>query len=375
MRLTRSGIKYYRGLLYSQLPTRIQEFGDYFRNDEIRLIRKPIIAGRQEVQPKDDPTECHCGFHRNRSENYSIPQLNLVFLWSALEGIRGSTLARVFQSADRVASCLTGVQVSICPVQSRDMKKLRGAIIVLHKNSGLSASALRELRRRSNLILVDYVDGDHNPYVDEEVDGFICASATEYEWIQGRLTGQQKCYLVPHAPDDRLVRLVTSFGDTEFRCGYFGAQENCLFATELSSLGLVNVVETPVALGTTEFLNQKWIEILCQTHFQFIARPSAQVWSGRFKPFNKGFQSAAINQLIIGARFDSENRYWLGDDYPFFVEQENLNSAIAAVDFARQSWSRGELGAAHAILERLRMVACPVQNALDYRDAFVDISR
>jgi len=255
------------------------------------------------------------------------------------------------------------------------MKKLRGATIVLHKNCGLSTSALRQLRRKSNVILSDYVDGEHNLQVDEEVDGFICSSATEYKWIQGRLTGQQKSHLVPHAPDDRLTELATSFSDNEFRCGYFGAQENCLFARELSALGLLNVVETPVTLETTEFLNQKWIEVLRQTKFQFIARPSAQVWSGRFKPFNKGFQSAAMNQLIIGARFDSENRYWLGDDYPFFVEQENLNSAIAAVDFARQSWSRGELGAANAVLERLRKVACPVQNALDYRDAFIKMSR
>jgi hypothetical protein len=211
--------------------------------------------------------------------------------------------------------------------------------------------------------------------LDHEVDGFICCSATEYQWMQSHLNNRQKAYLVPHAPDDRLVGLAGSLKLDDFHCGYFGARENCLFSRELRSLELIDIVETRAVHEDTKFLDQKWVEDLRQTQFQFIARPSAQVWPGRFKPFTKGFLSAAMNQLVIGARFDAENRYWLGDDYPFLVEEENLSSAIAAIDFAKQSWKHGELDLAQATMERLRRVACPVQNALDYRDAFIHMSR
>jgi len=73
-----------------------------------------------------------------------------------------------------------------------------------------------------------------------------------------------------------------------------------------------------------------------------------------FKPFLKGFVAAHCGVPIIVAAADAEARHYLGDDYPFVVENLSLGSVrqhieLFADQYATLTWK--------SALERLREIA------------------
>ena len=278
------------------------------------------------------------------------------------------------QSAGRIARIFPDTEVSVCATQSRDLLGLEKALVVLTKGCAIDRSRMKKLLRRDNILIADYVDGVHQENIDASVDGFLCSSHTEFEWISHRLLKNQQAALVPHAADDRFSGLEVREDYSEsFRCGYFGALTNGLFVDELNNVGALRAVESSIgdSWNGDFFAVGGLASQLIQYSVQYIARPGVQIRDGRFKPFTKGFLSAQLGQMVIGARSDAENRYWLGDDYPFYVEDETFDSCLAAIQRCRSAWESGDLAQARAVMQKLRPISCPVQNALDYRDALV----
>jgi hypothetical protein len=154
-----------------------------------------------------------------------------------------------------------------------------------------------------------------------------------------------------------------------FRCGYLGAQNNCLFPIELQKLGDLELL-TDVQV----FASDPWRDDLRHwansINVHFIARPSEQISVSRLKPFTKGFLAAHLGAFIIGARYDNENSYWLGDDYPWLVEDESLSAARDAVQRCRRDFVAGNVEKAQEVMAKLRRQSCPLQNASDYLAAF-----
>jgi hypothetical protein len=357
---------------YSSFPKGVQQKIDDMRGADIQHSRSPILRGLTPLAPS--VVLCSCGSHDSKGvESLGLRNRKIVFVSNHLGFPDGSILLRVVQSAGRIAGIFPDTQVSVCATQSRDLLGLNQALIVLAKGCAIDSSRMKKLLRRDNILIADYVDGIHQDNIDARVNGFLCSSHTEFQWVSHRLLKNQQAALVPHAVDNRLLSIeVQKFDDVSFRCGYFGEPGNGLFAEELCNLGVLQLFETRTASAHRGFFEVGgWASQMRQYPVQYIARPSLQIRDGRFKPFTKGFQSAQLGQVVIGARFDAENRYWLGDDYPFFVEEETLESSTAAIQRCREAWEAGNLVHARAVMQKLRVLSCPVQNALDYRDALV----
>ncbi len=366
------GIKRRCSNLYSSSPRRVQQKINRLRGAEVQHRRFEIVQGLISALPS--AVSCTCGEHKAADQEHKgLEEKQLVFLHNPLAPKSGAKIARVTQTAGRIAAMFPKVQVSICATQSRDVLGLQQALVVVSKNCGISISRMKKLLRHGNILIADYVDGDHHDNIDAMVNGFLCSSYTEFEWVSNRLLKNQQAVLVPHAADDRFLGLdVRENHSRTFRCGYFGGLTNGLFVEQLNNVGALQAVESSVvALSGDFFAAGGWASQLLQYPVQYIARPSMQVRGGRFKPFNKGFQSAQLGQIVIGARFDAENRYWLRDDYPFYVEEETLDSCVAAIQRCRSAWESGDLAQARTVMQKLRIISCPVQNALDYRDALV----
>lgn len=118
-------------------------------------------------------------------------------------------------------------------------------------------------------------------------------------WLQSRIETDQELALVPHAPNDAFLTSTEHRSWAKFAVGYYGASQNGLFVTELSEQGVLEVSANHMSLRDGS-LSQNWVSDASSVPIQYIARPSNQMTFGRFKPFNKGFQSAQVGQLVIG---------------------------------------------------------------------------
>lgn len=359
--------------LYGGLPRWLRRGIDGFRSQVARELRSPIIEGAKRVLP--EYIRCSCGHHDTAQlSSLGLSGRRIVFVYDPLTGPAGSRDLRVFQSARRVASAFPDCEVLTCAKQSRRLLEFRDGILILGKRCHLSNRRQSRLATRGNLLIADLVDEPHGFRNGAGLRGYICASFTEFMWLQNHLKIDQERALVLHAPNDAFLTSLENLYWTRFAVGYYGESLNGLFVTELSQRGVLEVSGKKMSQSDGS-LSPDWVSDASSVPVQYIARPSARTADGRFKPFNKGFQSAQLGQLVIGGRFDVENRYWLGDEYPFYVEEESIDAAAAAIRNCQRAWEDGEVGAATTAMLRLRQVSCPVQNALDYRDAFILMSR
>ena len=351
---------------YSQLPIPAQQLLDFLRQEAVRDLKRPIYAGP--VAPPKTSVWCTCGSHESAVKFSDCLTTRVVFVWDPLRGISGSTLMRVHQSASRVASVFSDLEILVCPLQHPALPRIRNSIVVLSKSALLDLDSLSSIDRRHNTLLADYVDGVHQEDIDEFVDGFLCASHTEDLWIKQHFS--KPSFLVPHAIDSRFNFLRKHFqASSGFSCGYFGHPENGLFVDELKKLGLLTHVEDSI---TTEAQNAapSWMiqALNCSSHY--IARPTRVVGEARFKPFTKGFLAAQSDALAVASRLDLESTYWLGTDYPFLVNDETLKSAVDGVERLRDAWTSGDLAHSREVSHQNRQISCPVVNAKAYGLAF-----
>ena len=312
---------------------------------------------------------CRCGTHREMSQMEASEKISVVFASNHFHHTNGSAIARHSQSLRRMRQ-VNALTVNECSIFSSEFDRITDSVIVLSKWALRTEmrKRIQQAKTRNNVVLADYVDGVHMPSIDVHIDGFICSSYTELMAMRER---QQNAWLVPHAIDDRWYDF---FGHERertltFHCGYHGAQNNCLFPIELQKsgdLGLLTDVEVYASEPWRDDLRH-WANSM---NVHFIARPSEQISVHRFKPFNKGFLAAHLGAFIIGARYDNENSYWLGDDYPWMVEDESLSAARDAIRRCRQDFEAGNVEKAQLVMARLRRQSCPVQNASDYLAAF-----
>lgn len=366
-----------RQYAYSRLPKRMQLLGDSFRTKGNKQFRRLSLSDKQPVIAGDGDVVCTCGKHVVAPfGSSSLGGRQVTFLWNPMRGIPGSTELRVRQTARRLAFFYGDGFVSTCSSLSPETKRIRDSVVVLHKGHGLPARAVKRLKYQGNVVATDYVDGPHDRRLDNEVDGFICSSATEFLWLQDRTHKSQIVALVPHSADDVFSKFRGRSRGLNFRVGYFGTIRQGLFVDELNRLGILDLAKSRQVHRRDDFgLAPEWIQEVLQVPVAYIARPSNQLFEGRFKPFTKGFQAAVLGQIVIGARYDYENRFWLGDEYPFLVEDETAKSAVSTIELCRLAWGSSKLDAALARMQYLVEMSCPVRNALDYREAFSRLLR
>ena len=269
---------------------------------------------------------------------------------------------RVQQLSQRLAAACPTVGISICPIQSPDIQAVSDSIVIVTKSVLREPAWLAKLDKARNILLADYVDGTHNVDTDSLVDGFLCASYVEHQWINSNL--EKPSFLVPHAIDDRLHQRTQGSLNREFSCGYFGHPENGFVVRELENLELVTVFDTTVD-SAHDIESSDWAWNLSRVPAHYIARPPDGVEVGRFKPFTKGFTAAFFKSVVISARWDDESVYWLGADYPFHVNSASSPSVGSTIAGCREKWDLDGCSELQELLMTLRQRSCPVQNSLD----------
>ncbi|NBO56547.1 MAG: hypothetical protein EBU84_18580 [Actinobacteria bacterium] len=346
--------------LYSKLPIRLQQMIDRLRSPAVRQIKSAIYNGRIGVGKSE--LICRCGAHDTSRLNIDAPTRNVVLVWDPLRGSPGSVVMRVQQLSRRLAAACPRVEISICPIQSPDVRAIKDSLVIVTKSVLRDPVWLANVDQARNILLADYVDGTHNDETDSLVDGFLCASAVEHQWIGSNL--RKPSFLVPHAIDDRLFQHTRGGLKPKFSCGYFGHPENGFAVRELERLGLVDVFDTTVELAQ-DIETSEWARGLSGVSAHYIARPPGGVEVGRFKPFTKGFTAAFFNSVAISGRWDDESVYWLGADYPFHVNSANLSSVGSAIRECHEKWELDGCAEVQDLLKTLRQRSCPVQNSLD----------
>ena len=355
---------------YGRLPIRIQYALDQIRGGNVRAFKQSIYDGL--VPAGRALAVCTCGQHSDATLKIKSNTRKVVFVWDPLRGMSGSTLMRVHQSSERINSLFPEIKVSVCPIQSPDVFKIKDAIIFLSKSVLLDDSAYRMLCGSSNIMLVDYVDGSHIASIDTNIDGFICASFVEHSWTKKHYS--KPSFLVPHAIDARLNSIALSeHKDSKFNCGYFGHLDNGLMVQTLTELGKIQLLRDSIVANESE-AQPDWMFDALRMTAHYIARPIDQQSSGQFKPFTKGFLAAHCGAITVGGKYEVENVHWLGADYPFLVEDQTIESAVRALDRCQDSWMSRDFDHARQVALENRQVSCPISNAKDYVAAITHFS-
>jgi hypothetical protein len=248
----------------------------------------------------------------------------------------GSTVMRGRQLCDIAAKTLgDSARVSYSPLDA----DLRNATLFLTKGALMAASPerLQQLKSAGNRLLFDVVDEVPPPTTRGFADLIVAASITAFVDLQ-RDYPTIEVALVNHHVDPRLARVAQARPEDALHAGYFGELVNAVLTPEIERL------VTPVLVDTSS-QSDSWLERLPEFNLHYAVRQTRG--ADHHKPFLKGFTAAHCRSNILIQRSQTEAVLWLGDDYPYLLDEEPTEADIIAAlerirdDFGSADWSRG----------------------------------
>lgn len=284
----------------------------------------------------------------------------VVFLYArGFESI-GSKIMRIDQMStiikDRIGDDfeIRSVQLppSKRPRKQRDViQSLEGSIVITLKNTLLKAlPENREiLADKARAILVDWVDIRPNPQSDPFVDLHIASSIAGMDRIRTHLEtredsvkpGAMLCH-IRHNFDPRLNELsAVTKASHDLRMCYFGSPSSHYWPPELPE----QIEQIPYDRhNITEGLRE-----LASRHLQYCVRKERRKY---IHPFTKGFTAAALGQNVLVNRQAPDVLHYLGDDYPYLVDDISSSSVQSGLEKVRETfrgseWTRGLERMAH----------------------------
>jgi hypothetical protein len=309
------------------------------------------LVGRLTPVQRDFTCTCGRGHVPDRITAQALSR-PIVFAYGTGTRTWGSVHLRVEQSMSMLR--FLGVRTDVSALTERRLlrSRVRGALVVLSKTAlgAVDEPAVAGLRDRGNVVLVDGIDGRADEDRLADVDGFLCASSTEFAARSG--PGTPTAYLVPHAIDARLRAVRRD--DSGFAVAYVGRPYNGLHLADLDD---VAVVATPrSARAWRDGLG--WDRQLTAYSHHFTVRRQ-HPWDGH-KPFMKGFVAAAVGACVIASAEDEEARALLGADYPYLAPTSGLDDARDCIALARATVDGPERIRAREAMTRLRELSCPI---------------
>lgn len=225
----------------------------------------------------------------------------------------------------------------------------KGAIMIFHKSAAASLGPeyRTSLRRVAAGICVDHLDIVAPPFEHGFIDIHIAASlAGERELIRGLAAldpapGTQVRQL-PHHADPRLRH---SAPQESLVMGYFGLPGNAILPEKSPVPAIIPDYRRSGGIGL-DFLEQ-----LEQANFHICTRAPGQRRAKGIlptKPFTKGFNAAAVGANVLVNRQVQDAEYYLGEDYPYFIEDHNQDALTEGIeravrDFGGPTWQEARL--------------------------------
>jgi len=224
-----------------------------------------------------------------------------------------------------------------------DLWQRRDEWVVLTKSALLASDRddIPRLHALGHRLIADFIDLAIDTDIAASVDVLLASSFSQYRFFRNWFPQVMTLHLTHHV-DLRMPAISTPADWARF--GYFGRLANCLHAEKIADL--VRLVEPNDVFDTS------WMARLFESNVHYAIRAAEEPCV--FKPFLKGFVAAHCGVPIILAAADAEARHYLGDDYPFVVEDLSLRSVrrpikLFANQYATSTWK--------SVVERLKEIA------------------
>lgn len=229
--------------------------------------------------------------------------------------------------------------------------EIRGAVVIFLKRAWkvLAPEHLAHWRDAAKALAIDYVDARTTPQPSVKIDAHIAASGALEHYLETQLEGALVMRLDHHA-DPGLRRSPAS--DT-LRLAYFGRERNRTLPTSLR-----HEVDIPDYDGL--ILPSDVQAAMMQSNMHYAVRDMEDA-SGRtsFKPFTKGFNAAAVGANVLVNRQVDDATDWLGEDYPFLIDDCRVETIAAAIDNAKVMFGSNAWQDALATMDRLEQAVHP----------------
>ncbi|WP_299986339.1 hypothetical protein [uncultured Ruegeria sp.] len=283
--------------------------------------------------------------------------MKVVFAYRIGQKAMGGKAMRVDQLAAMAQAHLSeryAFEVALAPKSSRPhacrrfVEACTDAIVIFHKSaaSNLGPEMRASLKQVSAGVCVDHLDVIAGPLEPGFVDVHIAASYEAERNLSRGLTGLdptpgvQVRHLRHHA-DPRLAEV--SVPVDKFQLGYFGLPDNVVLPPEMAETGVV-----PGYDGKGDV--SAFIAQLSDANFHICTRdPSPSLTRGILssKPFTKGFNAAAVRANVLVNRQVHDAEYYLGSDYPFFIDSTDacaISDGVrhASAEFGGVQWEKAQ---------------------------------
>lgn len=230
--------------------------------------------------------------------------------------------------------------------------RLRNSDVFLTKSAlaTMTMPILDDLRARGNRLYCDVVDESPLPWVRTHGDVIVASSYLGLSEL-GREYPHMPVGLVNHHADPRIRFNGALRSIPPLTTGYFGETENALIPAEVADR--VDVIHIDTSGG-----DDAWLGRLGDYNMHYAVR-AAQRWD-LHKPFLKGFTAAHAGAAIVIQRNQIEAVTWLGDDYPFLIDEPaDARAIIAALDLAADSFGSSAWEMAFDVMGAVRERTSP----------------
>ena len=241
-----------------------------------------------------------------------------------------------------------------------EARSIKNSVVIVNKNCTYNLSTLIKpldiLHEQNQKVYLDIIDKKIDPGLLVRINCVITSSLKQEICINRHYPTLKTQHIIH--PTDEKSGHVDNNHLTEAKICYWGGFHN----THLDMLGVnyLNAEKNQSTEEVREFLNN---------HNVHLGARVKNRWDG-FKPFTKGFIASKCNSIIITSSNDSDARYYLGDDYPFYTKDTTRESCEDMVKYVIDSYDSDKWKSALKIMNRLRkitsdkIIATQIRNTL-----------
>lgn len=245
------------------------------------------------------------------SSRESMP---IAFLYADKYQNTGSTILRGLQLSELVKSLYQGKR----DVYYTNSVEINNSIVVLTKGfiKSCSRDVISELSR-SNVLIADFVD---EPIKDDLLDDIEIVMASSLQGYKSYLSKYRNKHIshVTHHVDTR-INFNREYHSSSFMAGYFGELVNTIKSEDIEQLVSFNLVDTSKQ-------TYEWMDNLNRYSLHYAVRRTRGIDGA--KPFLKGFVAAHCGANMLIQKGAGDARYYLGNDYPFLMDDDLSVSEI-----------------------------------------------
>jgi len=221
----------------------------------------------------------------------------------------------------------------------RFVEACRDAVVIFHKSaiSHIGEDVRGDIREVAAGTCLDHLDVVIKPMEPGFIDVHIACSRKAEGEMKAHLSqldqsGHGQVMHLRHHADPRLAALQVGAYD-RLVPGYFGAAEN---TTDLA----MYPPDTQVPNYDTREI-EAFFQAMTEANLHLCVRPEI-TWRDLgicpTKPFTKGFNAAAVGANVLVNRQVDDAVHYLGDDYPFFIDDDAPQSVATGIELARAAY-------------------------------------